>query len=481
MAFTEFYCNASTGSNLNGGSGSGSPTATDAAATYGRDTGAGGLDLITASSGTPFSGVSVGEFVGVKAAGGSAPADFVCRVTAVNSGGASIDVSDAAAFGTRPANSTSVDVYVGGVWKGPDGASGFPFPTMAGVATDASGNKPRVNLKSGTSYSISSAIAPNVAGPVLYQGYTTTVGDGGKAVIDGSTNAITAIAVGSSGTGVTVADLDIQSSATTGSSAQITGQATTVVYRCKLSGGRGAGITTALAAILCEITDFNKSATSNVGALGHAGLGAPIFMFANYIHDATGSTNKSGIVGYSGSMVAAHNVIDTVGGDGIRFVGPGFAHAHTACNNDIFNCGSDGIEITNSVTSAYTIMNNNFVDNAGYGINISSGSHSGIAQGNRFGAGTRENTSGTFNTLSGLLDIDNSSYASDVTPWTDPDNGNFTINLAAAKGASSPGALPAGIGTMYQDIGAIQHQDAGGGGSTFPSAGLQSLESGVCA
>ena len=55
-------------------------------------------------------------------------------------------------------------------------------------------------------------------------------------------------------------------------------------------------------------------------------------------------------------------------------------------------------------------------------------------------------------------------FASDVTPWVDPANGDFRINLAAAKGAGRGSYTQnAGGGTVgYPDIGAAQHQDSGG-------------------
>jgi hypothetical protein len=62
----------------------------------------------------------------------------------------------------------------------------------------------------------------------------------------------------------------------------------------------------------------------------------------------------------------------------------------------------------------------------------------------------------------------NVTYANDVTPWTDPANGDFRISLAAAKGAgrgtyTQTAASYAGT-VGYPDIGAAQ--STGGGGSS---------------
>jgi len=50
-------------------------------------------------------------------------------------------------------------------------------------------------------------------------------------------------------------------------------------------------------------------------------------------------------------------------------------------------------------------------------------------------------------------------------PFTDGDNGDFSLNTAAGGGAlcRAAGIDPAGQ-TGYIDIGAVQHEDAGGGG-----------------
>jgi hypothetical protein len=59
-------------------------------------------------------------------------------------------------------------------------------------------------------------------------------------------------------------------------------------------------------------------------------------------------------------------------------------------------------------------------------------------------------------------------YANDVTPWVDPANGDFRINLAAAKGAGRgtfTQTAASYTGTIgYPDIGAAQHLEASAGG-----------------
>lgn len=126
----------------------------------------------------------------------------------------------------------------------------------------------------------------------------------------------------------------------------------------------------------------------------------------------------------------------------------------------------------NGTVSQNYVVNCNFVANGGWGINFSSytaGEITIYGANNAFGSGTMANSSGT---ITGNLgwDFDGTvSYANDVTPWTDPDNGDFRISLASAKGAGVGSFLQTQAGQdgtiAYPDIGAAQHQDTGGGSS----------------
>lgn len=467
-AYTEFYCNPSTGSNLNGGSGTGSPTATDAGATYERDSGAGGLDRITASTGTPFSSVSVGEFVGVKSAGGSAPADFVCRVTAVNSGGASIDVNDAASGGTRPSNSASVDVKVGGAWQGPNGSVDFPLDFATGAMTNASGDHPRINLKNNASYSISSAITTATAGPMLVEGYSTTPGDGEQAVIDGSTNAI--ILLNAASNYWNWANLSFQSSASSGTNVGVLVSGIHNVFRrTKVTGARGSGFSSSSspATIVlweCEVSGCNTSNNANHGGVtGSFDSNSTFFAYRSYIHDNNGD-------GYKGSrttgFISVDSIVESNTGSGISTNG---VHGSllVAINSDLYNNGESGLDGQSSAVVdgiGHTLAaNSNLVKNAGHGA-IGDALGYSILENCGFGAGTQANTSGATSTI--YQDVSPVIYAADATPWVDPANGDFRINLGSSKGKGR-GEFLGTTGSGSPDIGA---QDA------FPFSGSRSRE-----
>lgn len=131
-----------------------------------------------------------------------------------------------------------------------------------------------------------------------------------------------------------------------------------------------------------------------------------------------------------------------------------------------YNNGRDGYHHNNQVLQA-TIRNSIFYGNAGYGIDVTTGSlampGSLAVDYNAYGSNTSGATSG----------LDNSNYtAHDVTltgdPFTDAANDDFTLNNTAGAGAACraagvPGAWNVGAITKtgYLDIGVFQHQDTG--------------------
>src|SRR5262245_7681928 len=112
MAFSEFYITG-TGDNVNAGS----TTANAASVTSTNgDWGNAAANRFTAASGTPFSAVNVGEWASVYL-DGAVTAVYVAQVTAVNAGGASIDLSSTIKMGTAPATgATGRSCKIGGAW-----------------------------------------------------------------------------------------------------------------------------------------------------------------------------------------------------------------------------------------------------------------------------------------------------------------------------------------------------------------------------
>ncbi len=130
---------------------------------------------------------------------------------------------------------------------------------------------------------------------------------------------------------------------------------------------------------------------------------------------------------------------------------------------DFYNNGFFGIDTTSTGGVVVEIENCNFIKNGTFGILSDAGSNlrHGYIRNCAFGSGTQTNSSGGIDArLTGVLESGSITYAADVTPWVDPANGDFRINLTAAKsvGAGSfTETASSYAGTIgYPDIGAAQ-------------------------
>lgn len=467
MAYTEFYCDAATGDNLNAGTG-GTNDYTTAGGNWTNAT-----RVFTVTDGTnPSSKIAVGDFCSVYVTSGATIATFVGRVTAVqNATNGTVTLNAASGFmGTNPSNGTgTMTLKHGGTWKGPNAGVTFPFSqTGVNQIVNTNSDPVRINMKNGTDYSISTGISTSAAmNGVTVQGYASSVGDGGKAVIDGGTNVITVWT--EAGNDTSLIDLEIKCAATTGTgSGLIFSQSGSKAIRVVSHGHRNVGLGSTGGGtptfIECEAYSNNGANGSNSGGFYLGGSNGGAKLLRCYSHDNT----KNGFV------------IDTTGGIGISFIsciadsnsGVGFNRLATAnlhndsyINCDAYNNGSDGIKLAPSGFTTTWIENCNFIKNTGNGINNTESSTNyvnGFVYNCGYGSGTQANGGGDA-TLGRLVESGKVTYASGITPWVAPTTGNFTVNLAAAMNAGrahweeNDGTNTGTVG--YPDIGASQHRD----------------------
>src|SRR6185436_281080 len=105
-------------------------------------------------------------------------------ITAVSS--TTITVSLTVKAGTPPVDGTSnTSCRVGGAWQGPNLLIDHPWGFMVTALNDGTNLIPRVNFKNNATYAITGAIShvTGDTGPLIFRGYTTTPGDGGRAKI----------------------------------------------------------------------------------------------------------------------------------------------------------------------------------------------------------------------------------------------------------------------------------------------------------
>lgn len=462
-AFTEFCCRSG-GNNLNAGTRTGNSTepGTSADFTY---TGTFTTNTFTCSSGNPLSdGVAVGDFVHVS--DDSSPGRLA-KVTSRTSNTIVLDASVTLTFNAG----TYTKARVGGAWVGPSGSNLFPFfaSTPNWFSLTGAVNPCRINLKNDQTYSITTGLTVNGTGRNVYRGYTTSYGDSGRALIDGGTSTIVLLTQNT--TESLVENFIFAHNGTTGSNAGVT-LTSGILRGCVVHDVRGAGISQngSAYALECEVYTCNTSNTANLGGFVSGGFVAPVW--ENCIaHDNSTGSNCHGFI-INANTNCRNCIADTNAGKG--FLCPSNTQGGMVLSNcDAYNNTSDGFDLSPSDPAGF-VRNCNAVKNGGWGIKGPSGANApGLFVMNcGFGSGTQANTSGTttgaYLTVTGTV-----TYASNVTPWVDPANGDFTVTLATAKNAGLSiftETASSYAGTVgHPDIGAAQSQASGGVGGVSMS------------
>jgi hypothetical protein len=133
---------------------------------------------------------------------------------------------------------------------------------------------------------------------------------------------------------------------------------------------------------------------------------------------------------------------------------------------DGYNNTGDAIKSSSNAGVITNIRNCNFIKNGGKGIDVTTNGVGGRIDNNGYGSGTQAN--GSSDTISSLVASGTAvTYGSNLTPWVDPANGDFRINLAAAnwagRGAFTQTAASYAGAVGYPDIGAAQSKTGPGG------------------
>lgn len=472
MAFQEFYLDFSGGSNLNGGSPIGAPypltyTNEISVSSWNAATGV----FVTASGSPSVDGVQAGDFASVYVTAGATVAVFITRVSSADATSISVFIGSNAA-GSPPATDSlgATTIKVGGAWKGPNAAEKTPFNlTTIGALTNAAGNQPRFNMKSGTTYGLTAAVTSASTGPYTIEGYTTTVGDGGRATWDAGTTDASFTLLNLSGNNTVIKNLIFGINGDTSGSA--TGVAISGVecmaVGCVFHTSRGTGCSVAsnpgTVIIECEFYGNNVSNTASLGGFTST---QQVTLLRCISHDNAGSNTRGFRVTSTGSpAILIDCIADTNGSHGFDSV--------TNTNLVLVNCdayanGGSGVTLDASSACTIYIENTNLIDNVAWGI---LGSGAGTMQGFiincGFGSGTAANGSGTTSALSQITELASVTYAADVTPYNAPTTGDFRITLATAKNdGRGTFTLTAAsyTGTVgFPDIGAAQHLSASGG------------------
>lgn len=469
MAFNELYVQP-TGSNLNAGS----TTADAASRTYVSIVAANGWNaatgVFTVATGDPAAdGVAVGDFASVYVTAGATVATFVGRITARDA--TTITVSLTAVSGTPPATDATgaTTLKVGGAWAGPATTVAFPFNFVAAAMTNVAGDTPRVNFKNSATYSITAAMSHTLAGPCRFQGYTTTVADGGRATVDGGVAGVSYILLTLSGANLDLADFIAQNNGATGTAAGIVASGTEAYLRgVVVNNVRSFGInSTGGNSQLVECEAYLCNTGNGVVTAGINCQGGALIRCTS--HDNAGS-NSAGFRG-SGFNTWIDCISDSNGAQGFATTTT-TGSVYYGC--DAYFNGGDGIDLANASAAVFYVENCNLTRNGGWGINGSgAGARHGAVRNCGFGAGTQANTSGTTTGLKSMTELGSVTYATDATPYAAPTTGDFRLVLPAAQGTGrgtftqTQAAYTGSVG--YPDIGSNQHRDEGS--RAIPSIG----------
>jgi len=305
--------------------------------------------------------------------------------------------------------------------------------------------------------------------PLKLIGYTSTRTDNGRATFTTATNSTPILSI--TGTCVNV-EVDNISFTTTASVKDDCFKCGTTGYmfaffNCVVDGfttGFDSNSNNAQPLIIgnCEVKNCTTSGISN---------GSSTYIYDSYIHgNAIGMQNPSAAgSGGNNEFLVVNCIVASNTSQGMNMtagsVNGSFCHVDVSYCSFYSNTG-DHIKITVGGNAAgLAVRNTIFYGGSAYAINFTVASQYTMMylRYNAFGS----NSSGNYNNCpTGTGDVALSS-----NPFTNAGSGDFSLNStagggAACKAAGFPGAMIGG-GTGYVDIGALQHQDAGGGSSTI--------------
>ncbi len=479
--FTEFYCDNATVGTSNVFSGSTTSATPDYSSFNGNWN---GTSIYTPTdNSTPANTVSAGMWASVYV-DGEIIATYIARVLTVAAGVNGAITLSTTAFalpGTAPSSSANArTIRVGGAWHGPGtkdkvGGQGgntnyFPFGVIVQNATNNTGFFPRVNFKAGTTYSITNAISHAQPGPVRFEGYGSSPGDGTRAVIDGGTTVaafiLLTLASGSSGTELARFEFSNNGAAGNVVGVSLVTSGNQIVEDCVFHDIGSTGLNVASANnIISENEAYlcNKQNLTEISGISISGAGCIVDHCKS--HDNT--TARASGFRADASTFFYNCIAFNNGRNGFNITSGTTEYLLASC--DSYNNSTNGIELASATRMTGKIKNSNFVKNGVYGIRSTGGTlRNGSIQNCGVGSGSMANGTGDFDTANlGSMNISGTvTYGSGLTPWSNPGAGSFSIILPAAKATGIGAFLETtnAIPTLsYPDIGAAQSASTNGG------------------
>lgn len=464
MSYTEFYCIPGTGNNKYAGSTESPPLIITTGGTWtsGVFVCSGAIDLSIITSGmfgaiTPDSGTSA-AFIGV--------------ITGVNDGTDTVTFNSGSQFcGGWPNTTGAMTMVIGGPWAGPSGTGdggqngrmSFPFSFIGSGVARTLTEPSRINFKNNAVYNISGFINSTIGGPVVFQGYTNTPGDRGKALFS---SASTSTVIFCSSNSAMMIDFIFESTSSINNVTMINQTAGTnilILQRCILRGARGSAIVSAGSFLHLQDVEIFNCVRGNASASVLAITTTALNIDRLYLHDCTGTVTSAIDAGGNTVFNMTNSILDNISGVGITTK----ALQMTLSNIDFYKMRTHGIVTvyTNGGLISYNnIQNSNFIKSGIYDmVYTGTSTKYGIISNCGFGTGTMGAASGSISRMGGYELVNPIFYPPNITPWNNPQNKDFRIVLPQAIGVGYGGFQNAtGYSNTnplmnYPNIGAIQH------------------------
>jgi len=283
--------------------------------------------------------------------------------------------------------------------------------------------------------------------PILFQGYTTTPGDGGVAVIDGDSTAGNIFQMNSADF-IIFRHIEVKGGTIDGWNIG-NGSDNIAWIEIKITDAGSIGIDVASGSQRCRQIGNEITGTTGVGI--EQGDERTVMAY-NYIHDTSGT----GIVVVIGATIVA-NVIDTTTGHNVSILGDfGLIAGNTLYNAT--GAGNDNINITSS--DEWHVITNNIMNTAAdFNLDINSG-NAILAYGFN---NPDDGVSGTIHDDT-LIQVDLGGAQDDVDPqFTDAAGQDFSIGTNLDD-LGYPATYLGSSTTSHVEIGASMHEETAGGG-----------------
>lgn len=474
---TEFCCRSG-GSNLNAGTLVGDSTEPGTSPSFIYESGnwdSSTGEFVVASGNPSSDGVAVTQYASVYVSG-TGVTGFIGQVSAVSTTGITIDLTDHYA-GTAPSTSSGDrSLRIGGAWQGPNGAEGFPLDFIGDLAASGSDTVARVNMKNDQTYAITASIMMPTDNFRTIQGYSTSYGDKGEAEIQGPATGTSFKLIDTQNTnsnGNWLIDLFFnQNGDAAGSDYGVqlnNGNLRSGMIRCRVANMYKHGVFVTDSNVLFYDCAFHDNGGHGCWNNGGVDVLFESCCFNNNVNDGCYVTTGQSRNGVFNNCIFALN-----GNHGLDHTTD---YSVFVTNCTFYKNSQSGMKIR--LYNGY-VVNNSFFLNGNYGIDADYIKYTpAFLKNNAFGTGTQANGLGNYNLgssggtggVDGWVETDGLGTVEEVAdfnPYTDPDNGDFTLVSGSSLVATGYGHTqrnPSFTGTSWRRIiGASGPVEGGGGG-----------------